>query len=402
MMMPLNQFLTELHQRAVKDGIAYCFLHDVLRHSRLDEATRSQPQIVISNQDVPKLLSHISDMDGIHIIDLNCNYDGYSFAVYGIRGRDELKTKRFTIRTKLCWSGAEFSFIENVIDRAQLFEQDSLQINIAHPMDQTIISFFYSFLNTGTMQKSIWPYWREVVSSMTDTAEKRFTKIFGKTHGLMLSELIKDGNKSEVYTKINLWRKHFFRQAWQKDGVSMLLQNLRFAFFHVKRFIVTDKQYIAFYGVDGAGKTTAVFDIYDHLKAYRDTVEIRHLKPSLISPKAPDKGRVQNNPHAHSKRNTVASITKIVFYFIIYWADRFCLTTRKRLSLYDRFMPDMYVDMKRYRLHPKSEKFLKFALKYLPQPLLSIIMNVDLRLRMSGRKSFLSRSQLCRLRPIKT
>jgi len=136
--------------------------------------------------------------------------------------------------------------------------------------------------------------------------------------------------------------------------------------------------FVVFLGCDGSGKSTIINMLlkdYVFLNGFRKK-EYFHLYPLFKNKK--QKKLIVKNPHAQNEYNFFISFIKIVYLYILFLFGYFInirpLLVTSTLVLFDRFIYDITVDPKRFRL--KVPLFLlKLTCKILPKPDLIFILD---------------------------
>jgi GTPase SAR1 family protein len=133
---------------------------------------------------------------------------------------------------------------------------------------------------------------------------------------------------------------------------------------------------IAFYGIDGSGKTTLVNAVRKELQDTAKIIRHCHFLPLFPWQAEPDSNSVVSDPHKNPMRDQFTSIIKIFYYWAYCWLAQLWPQRSSVVFLYDRYIPDMLVDPKRLR-YGGSMKFLAWACQFLPQPDLSVVITID-------------------------
>ena len=109
---------------------------------------------------------------------------------------------------------------------------------------------------------------------------------------------------------------------------------------------------MAFFGADGAGKTSVIDDLEFTLTPVYPTIHRYHLRPHFgtkwqVSPPVAD-------PHAQPPRGWLLSGLKLLLWLADYWSG-YVRTIRPAIKagglvLFDRYYQDILIDPRRYRL----------------------------------------------------
>ncbi|MEG8988162.1 hypothetical protein VJY32_00150 [Ignavibacteria bacterium 4148-Me] len=150
--------------------------------------------------------------------------------------------------------------------------------------------------------------------------------------------------------------------------IILLLQRI------IKRLIKPPGLFIAFYGVDGSGKTTQIKLMLDYFKGiYSDKVRLFHFRPNFIYTKPKD--IIVKNPHNQLKTNYIRSFLKLLYYVLVYnWGyltQVLPIIAKNGLVIFDRYYFDLLIDPIRYRtIIPKL--FIKICGIFVPKPDINI------------------------------
>jgi len=147
----------------------------------------------------------------------------------------------------------------------------------------------------------------------------------------------------------------------------------------IRRIVRPTGLVVAFYGLDGSGKSTVVQHVAaDILPAFR-RVEKHHLRPSLGLTRSRGSGASVTSPHSKPSRGAVMSVAKLGYWFAEYWLGWigrvFPAKVRSTLVIFDRFYHDVIVDATRYR-YGGSRWLARVLGRLIPRPDLSIILDV--------------------------
>jgi thymidylate kinase len=132
---------------------------------------------------------------------------------------------------------------------------------------------------------------------------------------------------------------------------------------------------VAFLGPDGSGKTTIIEQNQQALRCCFRRSDYFHLRPRLLN--ASKQGKPVLNPHALEPRGIVASIAKLLYFYIDYrvgfWAKVTWKKARSSFVIFDRYFHDLYIDQRRYRLN-LSRRIISYVSGHVPSPDVWIIL----------------------------
>jgi thymidylate kinase len=120
----------------------------------------------------------------------------------------------------------------------------------------------------------------------------------------------------------------------------------------VDRWLRPTGLWVAFYGPDGAGKSSVIRRIEDRIApAFRRTARY-HLRPRF-GRRAAHGGMTATEPHAQTARGVLGSLAKVAYWFLDatlgFWLRVRPQLVRSTLVVFDRYVDDLTVDPKRYR-----------------------------------------------------
>lgn len=135
--------------------------------------------------------------------------------------------------------------------------------------------------------------------------------------------------------------------------------------------------WIAIYGLDGAGKSALVERLTEALLQTCPEVKRYHFRPGFM-------WRVRalpvTRPHDQSRRSLFLSVVKLV----VWWLDCCCgyffviapALRHRQFVIFDRWLDDLLVDQRRYRLSRGCLWFARRFLSVAPRPDIRILLDV--------------------------
>ena len=135
--------------------------------------------------------------------------------------------------------------------------------------------------------------------------------------------------------------------------------------------------WVAFFGTDGAGKSTIIDDLEVSLSPFHAVIHRYHLRPHFGKKWQPSPP--VTDPHAQPPRGWLLSAMKLLYWLVDYWFGyvRNIQPAIKAggLVLFDRYCQDILIDPRRYRL-PDSALGVAGALsRAVPKPDLLILLD---------------------------
>ncbi|KAA3617055.1 MAG: hypothetical protein D8M58_04335 [Calditrichaeota bacterium] len=259
------------------------------------------------------------------------------------------------------------------------FYFDSITGNIFH------IDFFLEFSWKGYIYIDA----DEVLNNRVQYNEIFIPSSFYEYLDLFLTGILNNAEiKEKYYSKIILLKKRYSKELKEYFSIDLqidsalsqqnkvpnsLIRKLRLSvrkkslnliglhktiynkFLYLKRLIKRVVKYegisIAFYGTDGAGKSTQIEMLKANIKPlFSRGYSYFHFKPF---PQKKNKSAVER-PHNKKNYNMIISIIKVFYYawifFLGYYQYVFPKLFKNTLVIFDRFFDDIILDPKRYRL----------------------------------------------------
>jgi len=111
--------------------------------------------------------------------------------------------------------------------------------------------------------------------------------------------------------------------------------------------------FVVIIGCDGAGKSTVLDGLIDHIEADGIEVSCGHWRPAPLSNRSGDHhAATADDPHGQVARGALGSVAKLGWIWINWWLGWFLDLRGKAKSgyvFYDRYHGDLLVDPHRYR-----------------------------------------------------
>ena len=157
--------------------------------------------------------------------------------------------------------------------------------------------------------------------------------------------------------------------------------------------------WIAFFGLDGVGKSSTIEQAEKQLGAEFSGVVPFHFRPMFRS-RGVDRPPV-SDPHGRTPHGVLLSIGKLLYWLADCWYGYLIAilpaVRGSELVIFDRYLSDVLVDPLRYRLSGSSVKVAKWLLNLAPRPDLCILLDAPAEV-VHTRKHELSLRESKRLR----
>jgi len=135
--------------------------------------------------------------------------------------------------------------------------------------------------------------------------------------------------------------------------------------------------WVAFFGPDGVGKSAAIEQLRVHLGPAFAGVSQHHFRP-MFGRSQRDRAPV-TDPHGHPARGLLFSLGKLVYWLMDCWCGYLFgvqpALRRSQLVIFDRYLPDVVVDPRRYRLPASAMSFARWLTKLAPRPGLNVLLD---------------------------
>jgi len=325
--------------------------------------------ILIKNKaDIKVILNWIHGFKDLYVTSLWQRSDGTSIMVYGLGpNQDQVLTIDFI--TRLSLKGIDYLNLNEVFERR--FQLKNL--SYMDPNDQLLhLLMVHGLKHGGKKLISYGPYIRQVTQKGYAVLEEKLVSLFGYQKALFIEEQLKE----KTYTHINsdlVWS--YLVHSWLRNGFAAPYNFIKYCLKQIRLRIGFPKVLIAFYGVDGAGKTTLVNELREKYPALAPQVKYLHFIPALPWQSEHDGQIIQADPHGKKNRNAILSYFKILYYLMRYWLDYLWPKNTATIYCYDRYLPEIIVDPKRFRFQG-STRILQLMLKLLPKAYISILVDI--------------------------
>jgi hypothetical protein len=243
---------------------------------------------------------------------------------------------------------------------------------VLHPVDQAVLLVMTHGVKHGMPPKPDYvAFIARVFRDHDDALSARLLDIVGGDAMMSIREAAMSGDMSTIR-----WRA--LRRGLLLRG--NVVENMARAVWHsladMECRLFAPKTTIAFFGVDGAGKTTLIHALKMRLDGAAHVVRHCHFLPLWPWQKEPDSSKVMSTPHARNNRGVCGSMAKAFYVWARYVAAYAWPWRGSVLFVFDRHMADMLVDPRRYR-YRGPRRFLDLLLAWSPRPDVSVLVDID-------------------------
>lgn len=130
---------------------------------------------------------------------------------------------------------------------------------------------------------------------------------------------------------------------------------------------------VAFLGPDGAGKSTIIEEVKKRIVENGNSCHAYYFAPGFLRRYRPRQGvGVTTNPHAGRQYHTFFVLAKILLMLFEFNMGMRKLRRRGGIRLFDRYIHDLLVDPKRYRMC-RTRWWMRILLNFAPRPDLFVV-----------------------------
>jgi thymidylate kinase len=251
---------------------------------------------------------------------------------------------------------------------------------VLDPVHQALHSLLASLLWGGFVKQTYRSFIAQTVNQHPDKFDDVVHRLFGSTY----SAFIRRCCNTEDWRSLELSTKEL--RAVMRSSLSWFartIASVRYFSAEVLLLLTARTPTIAFYGPDGAGKSTAIAALSESARGLFSKVNILHWRPGALT----DLGIMIGSrtasaipctqPHGKMPHGYVLSLLRCFYYTLDYvFGWLFIVSrarTRNQLVAFDRYYFDFFADPLRYRLK-LPEWWLMLLSIFVPKPTLSVIL----------------------------
>lgn len=328
-------------------------------------ATQSDLDIFIRPKDVSKFIACIRNLGTLGI---TCSYarpDGITLHIYGVIDGDRTAIKVDLI-TSCTVLGLPYRSITEILNRRM--EKEGFYI--LDDIDQAFVLFMtHGVKHKNALKENYWKFIAQTRRFHKDVFASALIDNFGIHRVPVIEDMLDTKSLSKSL------RRDFVLHAL---NVHFLGSVANLLFYSLQRFVGLWGQHydVAFYGMDGAGKTTLIHGLKQDLAGTVTAIRHPHALPAWPWKKDMDSTITMDDPHARPKRSPLSSFIKLIYFVMRYRLISVWPSYGVTLNLYDRHYYDIIADPRRYRF-TGSDAVVKFLGKFIPNPIASIVVDVN-------------------------
>lgn len=344
--MTLSEFLEWFFRQLADLGIATCVMRN---HERLpDENIGSDIDILVSREHMGKIADILLSAENLKITSFVARSYVSAVFVFGITvpGRNDHCLQLDFVHER-AYKGLDYLDSRAVLDSA-VPHMNSPCLRIPRESHEAIMSLLDSLLIGGWINERYLTSVAAVFEQCADEISGLLAIPFGKSLARELVSAVISGNHEVMTSLVGQMRVKLVLRNLARRPVHTIRALLRYALSEMQvRFTPEPLAEFCFLGVDGAGKSTVLAEVCSKFGARAKVVQVLHLKPT----RGKTRVAVVSDPHALPPRGALISTAKLTWWLLLYHLNRFFHGRRNAtVLLWDRYIYDVLVDPKRYRV----------------------------------------------------
>ena len=271
------------------------------------------------------------------------------------------------------------------LDKNKIFNTSFIKNNISYvQIDyQFIILVINHFIkNKKTfVSKNIQDLYSSLKAQTDNSLNVLIADYVGIDTASYILDMLQNNRISNNDIKTNSVIMYYFKIYGLSIIYNILLYHLKEIFLRLRY----KKKIIAFYGIDGAGKTTIINNLKSHLKDFSRLQIYNHFLPRLLNSSGYNPDIISSNPHSEPPRKIILSIIKLFYYCLRYWISYYLPRRGSAIHIYDRYLFDIFIDPIRFR-YKGNFKLTAFLCNLAPKPFIAILVNIDPRIALNRKQ----------------
>lgn len=361
-MMKFKHFASDFFSFLTDSDIDY----NVLRNYEglPDYKTGNDIDILLQKNDISKVLNYLVSQSLITITGITRRDFITVVYIHGV-DCDGIYGLELDFIHKLAFKGIDYLSVTDVLKRSI---SNSRGVVVPSKVDEAIISFYSSYLLSGFVKDKYFPFVKRTFCENESEVRTLVTKQLGVLKGNELVDLVKEGNKTELEKRRNIFKRAFVAKQLRMKNIHTIYATIRHLIIESKLLLKrAGTVRVVFLGPDGAGKSTVIDKLVARNSGVANKISITHLKPTFFFKSRVTARGIVTNPHEVTKRGIVTSILKLLFWAMEYQLDSFVRKRNFTLEVYDRYYHDLYIDSTRY-LYGGPRFLIKLIEFVIPSP----------------------------------
>jgi hypothetical protein len=360
-MITQHDFIRLLFNYSVQQGLSCALARPSIQGNDLD--------LLIDTRHVSPIIDWIKIQKDITLTSVYQRQDGWSAHMHGIE-----TSRGFSFHidfiTALTFKSIPYLSVHEVLNRAE----GKQNMALLHPIDLSLILLLTHGMRHGGELKDYNDYIAKTYYAYPTAFGHKLIETLGVRQGLETIDAIKENRCDRAWAQKS--RRAYLDQAFAKHPFQTAVFWLGH---HIREIILrfrAPKIIFAFYGIDGAGKTTLINALRPHLTDMARHVRYCHFLPVFPWQREPDSTRTLKNPHDRQNRSALISIAKLGWLWGYYWAAFLWPWQGSVLFVFDRYGPDLCVDPRRFR-YGAPHLLARIFAKLLPRADSSVLVDIS-------------------------
>lgn len=280
--------------------------------------------------------------------------------------------------SSLEWHGAEFMPSSTVFVHAI---EGPGGLRQAHPAHEALICWLSKLLWGGFVKDAYRPL---IIRAAVEYRAQMVTALqwaVGSRWAARMMREVDNGAPENTVKWVRPLRRAVWLRAFARAPVGTVGAWVRHWMAWIRVNTDPPLPWVAFLGLDGAGKSTVIAALLDRLQTdyWMRGVNVGHWSPGVLRRTGNGSSGPVIDPHGKPPRGAVVSMLKVGYLVADWWLGYWGSLVRRRRDwcplLFDRYFTDMLVDRKRYR-YGGPQWLASLASRLIPKP--DLIVYLDL------------------------
>lgn len=310
----------------------------------------SDIDILVREVHVPKILELLTKGGRIRVTSINRRAYVSTVFMDGVQHLDGRDSLQIDLVTSLSWKGSPFLAVGQVLGSAISHSTHPLvRIPAAH--HEALISFFSSYLMGGWINERYQKFVQDVFIERESMVANEMAPWAGLELTSRLVLAVKEDQRDVLMRMLPEIKRRLFTHYLTRQPIVVVSEVIRHYIYELAiRCTSKPLTEICVLGMDGAGKGTVIQALLRRVGSRIKEQEVIHLKPKVRRPSREVPGTCAE-PHAAPPRTKVFSVLKLLWWVALYrWHRSFHGHKNSTLIIWDRYIYDILVDPRRYRV----------------------------------------------------
>ena len=368
--MKLKFFLLNLFNFFLNQKINYCILGDVNSLPNINK--KKDIDILIDEKHITIILRYLIKNFKVTAV----NMRQYCCSVFLA---DIHQKKRDSIMLDFIFHNG-FKGLK-IIDNNNIFinsiNYKNKLIKIPSKEHRVIILFIKNFINNNNLQQKDFDKLFKIRKNLNIRNAYFVSNFFSKNFTTHILEQFESKKIKDIKFRIFILKFWIILISLIKNPFNF--QNIiKYYILELKnRFTSYTLKNVCFLGTDGSGKTFILSKVKNKIGDRFYNCNSFHLRPFLLKK---NKNVKVTNPHDTNSWPFIIAMIKLSYWIFIYhFKNNFHGNREMTLNLWDRYIHDILIDPRRYKLK-ENEKIYKFFIKLAPNPTHIFVIKTNPRL----------------------